>query len=78
MPNKAISWTQVPVTAADLLSIHYDRRNATGTQNLMTVGYEVKDSVGVVRFIRTISQVVASYPVPVTTILSTINMQEGT
>lgn len=79
MPNKAVSaWTQVPVTAAMLLSIHYDRLNATGTQNNLTVTYEVQDSTGAVRQIATLTQQVASYPISVANILSSVNATQGT
>jgi hypothetical protein len=79
MPNKAVSgWTQVPVTAAMLQSIRYDRLNPTGTQNNLTVTYEIQDSLGAVRQIATLSQQVASYPISVANILSSINTAQGT
>jgi hypothetical protein len=79
MPNKTVAaWTQVPVVAADLLSIHYDRLNPTGTANNLTVTYEIKDNGGTVRQVATLSQQVASYPISVATILSSINTAQGT
>jgi len=79
MPNKTVaSWTQVPVTAAELLSIHYDRLNGGGTANNLTVAYEVKDNAGVVRQIATLSQQVGTYPVSAAAILSSINTAQGT
>lgn len=79
MPNKTVpGFTQLPVVAANLLSIHYARLNPTGTANDMTVVYEVKDDGGVVRLVKTLTQQVASYPVSVANILSAINAAEGT
>lgn len=79
MPNKAVAaWTQVPVVAANLLSIHYDRLNAAGTANNLTAAYEVMDTVGTVRAVRTLTQQVASYPITAAAILSSINTAEGT
>jgi hypothetical protein len=79
MPNKTVaSWTQVPVTAAELVSIHYDRLNAAGTSNNLTVTYEIKDNAGTVRQTATLMQQVASYPISVAAILSSINTAQGT
>lgn len=79
MPNKAIAgWTQVPVTAGDILSIHYDRLSAGGASNQLTAIYEVKDSGGTVRAVKTLSQQVGSYPISVAVILASINAAEGT
>jgi hypothetical protein len=79
MPNKTVaSWTQVPVTAAMIQSVHYDRLNSAGSQNQMTVVYEIQDNVGAVRQIASISQQVGSYPISVATILSSLNTAQGT
>lgn len=79
MANKSVpGWTQVPVTAAMLLSIHYDRLNAAGTQNNLTVAYEIQDTLGAVRQIGALSQQVASYPISVANILVSINAAQGT
>lgn len=79
MPNKTIpGFTQVPVVAANLLSIHYDRLNPTGTANNLTVVYEVKDDAGVVRAVKTNTQQVAGYPISAANILNSINGVEGT
>lgn len=79
MPNKAVAgWTQVPATAADLISIHYDRLNAGATANQITVTYEIRDSLGAVRGTATLSQQVASYPIAAAAILSSINATQGT
>jgi hypothetical protein len=79
MPNKAVAaWTQVPVVAANLLSIHYDRLNPTGSANNMTVVYEVKDDAGAVRAVRSLTQQVASYPITAANIVAAVNAAEGT
>ena len=79
MPNKAVAgWTQVPVTASELMSIHYERLNSGGTANNLTVTYEIKDSLGSVRQIATLTQQVASYPVAASAILTSINTAQGT
>lgn len=79
MANKAVAgWTQVPVTASMLQSIHYDRLNGGGTQNNLTVSYEIQDSTGVVRQLATLSQQVGAYPISVAAILASINAAQGT
>lgn len=79
MANKSVpGWTQVPVTANEIASIHYDRLNAGGTQNQLTVVYDIKDSLGAVRQQGTLSQQVGSYPVSVAAILTSINTAQGT
>ena len=79
MPNKAVpGFTQVPVVAANLRSLFYERLNDTGTQCNLSVVYEVKDDAGVVRAIREDRRQVGAYPVAVNTIVSTINSVEGT
>lgn len=79
MPNKVVAaWTQVPIVAANLLSIHYDRLNVGGTSNNMTVVYEVKDDTGAVRAVRSLTQQVASYPITAAAIVAAINTAEGT
>lgn len=79
MANKAVpGWTQVPVTADMLQKITYDRLNATGTQNNLTVDYEIRDTLGAVRQIATLSQQVGSYPISIAAILSSINTVQGT
>lgn len=79
MPNKSISgWTQVPIVAANLISIHYDRLNSTGSQCNLIVVYEVKDDTGAVRLQKTYSQQVGAYPIAVATIVSSLNTVEGT
>lgn len=78
MPNKSVSYTQIPVVAADLREIRYARQ-ANGTL-LLTAAYEVKDSLNVVRSVDTHSQgiALASYPVTIASILSAINAAQGT
>jgi hypothetical protein len=78
MPNKAVSYTQVPVVAADIREIRYARLSATLMQ--LSATYEVKDSLGAVRNLDAYSQQVAlaSYPVAMATILSAINTAQGT
>ena len=79
MPNKTVaSWTQVPVSVSEIVSIHYDRLNAGGTANNLTVIYEIKDSLGAVRQIASLTQQVASYPIAIATILASINTAQGT
>lgn len=79
MPNKSVAgWTQTPVVAGDLISIHYDRLNAGATQNQLSVAYEIRDSLGAVRQTATLSQQVASYPISIAVILSSINTAQGT
>jgi len=79
MANKAVpGWTQVPVTAAEITSIRYDRLNSTGTQNQVTVVYDIKDSLGAIRQQGTLSQQVGSYPVTIAAILASINTAQGT
>lgn len=79
MANKSIAgWTQVPVTASEIVSIHYDRLNGGGTQNNLTVTYEIKDSLGAVRQIATLTQQVGTYPISAAAILSSINTAQGT
>jgi len=79
LPNKTISgWTQVPVVAANLQVLHYERLNPTGSACNLTVTYEVKDDTGAVRLVKSYSQQVGAYPVAVATIVSSINTVEGT
>jgi len=79
MPNVAVAgWTKVPVVAADLLSIHYDRLNAAGSQNQITVIFEIKDSLGGVRGTTTVSQQTSAYPVSLTAVLAACNTANGT
>lgn len=79
MPNKAVAgWTQIPVTAGDILAIHYDRLAVGGSANQLTAVYEIKDSVGTVRQTASLSQQVGSYPVAIGTILASINSAQGT
>lgn len=79
MPNKAISgWTQVPVLAKDITSIHYDRLTEDGLVNQLTVAYNILDSLGAVRQTATLSQQVASYPIAVSVIISAVNTAQGT
>lgn len=79
MANKAVAgWTQVPVTAAMITSIHYDRLNLAGTANQLTVSYEIQDSLGAIRQTATLSQQVTSYPIAIATILASINTAQGT
>jgi hypothetical protein len=78
MPSKSVAgWTQVPVTAAELQEIRYARLNA-GSANQLMVTYEIKDSLGAVRQIATLSQQVGTYPVSAAAILSSINTAQGT
>lgn len=77
MPSKSVAgWTQVPVVAADLMEIRYTRLDSSTNQILVT--YEVKDSLGAVRQIATLSQQVGTYPVSAAAILSSINTAQGT
>lgn len=79
MANKAIAgWTQVPVTAPMIQLVHYDRLNGGGTQNNLTVSYEIQDSTGAVRQLATLSQQVGAYPVSMAAILASINAAQGT
>jgi len=79
MPNKAVAgWTQVPVTAAELMEIRYTRLDGGGSVNQLTVTYEIKDSLGAVRQIATLSQQVGTYPISAAAILSSINTVQGT
>lgn len=79
MPNKTIAgWTQVPVTAGEILSLHYDRLAASGSTNQLTAVYEIKDSGGTVRQTASLSQQVGNYPVAIGTILASINSAQGT
>ena len=75
MPTKSVSWTQQPILATDLQSIHYDR---TASGYSATVVYEVRDQLGAIRFVKSLSQAVASYPSTLTAILAAINTAEGT
>lgn len=78
MPNKTVpSWTQVPVTGNDLISIHYDRL-VPGVSNIITVAYEIRDTLGVVRQTATLAQQVSTYPVTLAAILASINTAQGT
>lgn len=79
MPNKTVpGFTQVPIVAANLLQIQYDRLNPTGTANNLTATYEVKDDTGAVRATRSLTQQVASYPITAAAIVASINAAEGT
>lgn len=61
-----------------LQQIRYERLNAAGSQNLLTVVYEIQDTLGAVRQTATLSQQVAAYPISLATILSSINTAQGT
>lgn len=79
MPSVPVAaWTKVPVVAADLLSIHYDRLNATGSQTQITVVFEIKDSTGGVRGTTQISQQTTAYPVSLAAVLVACNTANGT
>lgn len=79
MPSVAVpGWTKVPVVAADLLSIHYDRLNATGSQTQITVVFEIKDSLGDFRGTKQISQQTTAYPVSLAAVLAACNAANGT
>jgi len=79
MPNKSVpGWTQVPVTASEITSIHYDRIASDGSSNQLTVAYQIKDNLAAVRQTATLTQVVGTYPVAVATILAAINTAQGT
>lgn len=79
MPNVTVpSWTKVPVTGPDLLSVHYDRLNAAGSQTQLTVVFEIKDSLGAVRGTTTISQQATAYPVSLAAVLAACNVANGT
>jgi hypothetical protein len=75
MPTKSVSWTQQPVLATDLQSIHFDR---TASGYNATVVYEVRDQTNAVRFTATSTQAIASYPASLTAILAAINAIQGT
>lgn len=68
----------MPVTAAMLISIRYDRLNSGGTQNNLTVVYEIQDSIGTVRQTASLTQQVGTYPISIAAILSSINTVQGT
>jgi hypothetical protein len=79
MPNVAVAgYTKVPVVAADLLQIRYDRLNASGSSTQITVQFEIKDSVGGVRGTTTISQQTTAYPVSLAAVLAACNAANGT
>ena len=79
MPNKAVAgWTQVPIVAADILEVTHRRLNDAGTITDVLVTYQVKDSLGAVRFTTSLSFQGGSYPVSGATILSSCNTAQGT
>ncbi len=79
MPNITIpGYTQVVVVAADITSLHFDRLNDLGTSLNLTVTFQVKDSLGAVRGVKTIQQQVGAYPVALAAILAACNTANGT
>ncbi len=46
MPNKVVSYTQVPVAQKDLAVIHIERLDAAGTLFNATITYETYDDEG--------------------------------
>lgn len=79
MPNRSVpGWTQVPVVAADMVRITYDRLNAAGTSCQLTVAYEIKDNLGALRQSLLHTQQVGAYPVTLAAILAAINTAQGT
>lgn len=76
MPNKAIpGFTQVPIVAADILSVHHDR--AAVAINVLIV-YQVKDDQGTVRGQRRLLTTTANYPLSGAAALAACNTAEGT
>jgi hypothetical protein len=76
--NKAIpGWTQVPVTADDILSAQHDRIVGTTTLNVLIV-YQIKDTLGAVRGQRRVTTTVTGYPLSGAAALALCNTQEGT
>lgn len=76
MPSKAISWTQQPVAATELVDVNI-HRVATGIR--VTAQYEVKDQLAAVQRVGTLTYQVASYAAFTgPDMLSRINSQEGT
>lgn len=79
MPNKAVSgYTQVPVTAPDLRDLRFSALDEAASQFQASVSYRVRDTLGAIRAVRTLSQVVGAYPVSGAAILSAVNTAEGT
>lgn len=77
MPNKTNpAWTEVPLAAGDVLSAHYER-TGPGVFSLV-VTYEVKDSLGAVRSVGSLSQVGVAYPVAAVAVVAAINTAKGT
>jgi hypothetical protein len=79
MPNKTVpSYTQVPVTGQEILSVHYDRLPAA--QMSIQVIYEIKDSLTAVRGTRstTSTLALASYPLSAAATIALCNAAEGT
>lgn len=77
MPTKSVSWTQQPVVAADLQSVHFDRVSG-GTSFTATGVYEVRDQTNAIRYVKSLSAAVSSWPANLNAILAAINTAEGT
>jgi hypothetical protein len=79
MPNKTVSgWTQVPVLASDILQVTHRRLNAAGTTTDVIVTYQVRDSIGAVRFNANLTFQGGAYPVSGASILAACNAAQGT
>jgi hypothetical protein len=78
MPNKAVTYTQIPVAATDVREVRYVR--VSSTQMAISAVYEIKDTLGAIRSVDTHTQQIAlaSYPVAMAAILSAINTAQGT
>ena len=79
MPNKAIAgWTQVPIIAKDILKESHERANDAGTATQVTVHYQIRDTLDVVRGHGTTSFQSGSYPTSGAVLLAACNTEEGT
>lgn len=79
MPNKAVAgWTQVPVTGSDILRESHDRLNPAGTVTDVTVQYQVRDSLGAVRFTASVTFQSGAYPTAAATLIAACNTAQGT
>lgn len=79
MPNKSVpGYTQVPVAAGDILGVKHDRLNEAGTVTQVTIDYQVRDSLGAVRDVNSVSFQAGAYPVSGASIIAACNAAEGT
>lgn len=79
MANKAVAgWTQVPVLGSDILQETHTRLNAAGTVTDVTVQYQVRDSLGAVRFTASATFQSGAYPTSAATLIAACNTAQGT